>query len=116
LLGPDGWPLIGTFSGHLITEDECQTERIWRPAVPLPEIPEPTVVLPRVAEGSEDETVILPRISETGDELAEEKRRAADVALNRNQATVPLDPYDRPAVERLLEALKRWDPNKNRKD
>lgn len=118
LLGPDGWPLIGTLSGQLITEDECPTERIWRPAVPIPEIPQPTVLLPRVP--AEDDTEVLPRISEVSDELAEERRRATDVALNRDQGMArplePLDPRDPASLLRLLDALNRWDPNKNRKD
>ncbi|GAB3448736.1 hypothetical protein GCM10027436_42370 [Actinophytocola sediminis] len=117
LLGPDGWPLIGTFSGQLITEDECPTERIWRPAVEIPEIPESTMVLPRVPVDSPEDTALLPPISEVGDELAEERRRATDVAWNRSQnAVTPLNPRNRSDLQRLLDALNRWNPNRNRKD
>lgn len=121
LLGPDPWPLIGTFSGYL-TEDDQPTKPFWSPTWDdLEDQHQETTLLPAVA-ASDDDTAVLPAVPATGepDDLDEdaERRRATDVALNRElRADVPFDPRNSDDLRWLLgELRKRWPTTPKRED
>jgi hypothetical protein len=113
LLGPDGWPLIGTVSGYL-TEDEEPTEQFWAPM--SDELDGQTLILLTVPAW-DNETTVLPGVPSLADEEDEERRHATDVALDREGRTdVPFDPRNPGDLQRLLHSPKHWPSNPKRKD
>lgn len=119
LTGPDGEPVIGTDNTFGLGGRHTLRSEPSDPETDPDSEPDdaPTVRFYGPEWNALIETAILGPIP-PGHDI---RNQAIDVAANRdsaNRTETPLDPTDPAALHRLLESLRRWNPNppKDRKD